>query len=188
MGGLAFRARNDKGFVDCFIIDHYQLLLSLLSDEDFPFALPRACDAVRVADCLPEVILVPTPPAHPAVPEVLAHFDVDFVDIERQQRDSLLFVMNFIYMNVPSRSAKVAGVGGDGYRRLGKAQVGGSIPPCGSMGFFAFFRILTTLELLSTPRRFPAVAALTALSSRARKTYHIRPPSGPQCARGVGEA
>lgn len=47
---------------------------------------------------LPQIEQIPTPSAHPRVPEVLADVDVDLLDVEGEQTESLALVMNCIYM------------------------------------------------------------------------------------------
>src|SRR6266540_6235910 len=101
---LSLGSRDDKDLIVLGVVHDHQLLVSFLSDEDFPLSLSDARSPVLGAQRLPQIGLIPVPFPHPRVPEVLAHVHVDLVDVEREQNGSLSYVMNFIYMKVETRS------------------------------------------------------------------------------------
>ncbi|TLZ70019.1 MAG: DinB family protein [Methanobacteriota archaeon] len=101
---LSLGSRDDKDLIVLGVVHDHQLLVSFLSDEDFPLSLSDTWNPVRGAQRLPQIGLIPVPFPHPRVPEVLAHVHVDLVDVEREQSGSLSYVMSFIYMKVETRS------------------------------------------------------------------------------------
>ena len=97
---LPLGSRDDKDLIVLTVIGDHQLFVSFLPNEDLPLSRSDTRDLVRRPKGFPQIDLIPIPFSHPSVPEVLAHVDVDFVDVEREQIDSLHYVMNIIYINV----------------------------------------------------------------------------------------
>ena len=84
-----------------------KLPAALLPDEELPLAPSYSRDLVRLPDCLPQIVMVPSPFPHPAVAKVFADVDAHSVDVEGKQKASLVFVMNFIHMNSCFGTVKV---------------------------------------------------------------------------------
>src|SRR2546425_2082973 len=96
---LSLGSRDDKDLTMLGVVRDHQLLVSFLSDEDFPLSRSDTRYLVRFTQRFPQIDLIPIPFSHPRIPEVLAHVDLDFVDVEREQSASLSYVMSFIYIN-----------------------------------------------------------------------------------------
>src|SRR5881397_731258 len=97
---LSLGSRDDEDLIVLGVVGDHQLLVSFLLNEDFPLPLPNPQSPARLTQRFPQVGLIPVPFSHPGVSEVLAHVDVDSVDVEREQRCSLSYVMNFIYIKI----------------------------------------------------------------------------------------
>src|SRR2546426_1746614 len=97
---LSLGSRDDKDLIVFGVVGDHQLLVSFLLNEDLPLPLSDAHDPEGVTQRLPQVGLIPVPFTQPGIPEVFAHVDVDSVDVEREQRCSLSYVMNFIYIKI----------------------------------------------------------------------------------------
>src|SRR5437899_1366883 len=97
---LSLGSRDDKDLTMLRVVRDHQLLVSFLSNEDFPLSRSDTRYLVRFTQRFPQVDLIPIPFSHPCIPEVLAHVDLDLVDVEREQSASLSYVMNFIYINI----------------------------------------------------------------------------------------
>src|SRR3989441_11159042 len=97
---LSLGSRDDEDFIVLDVVSDHPLLVSFLLNEDLLLPLSDAHDPEGVTQRFPQVGLIPVPFSHPGVPEVFADVDVDSVDVEREQRCSLSYVMNFIYIKI----------------------------------------------------------------------------------------